>query len=126
MFAGFTPAKTSRCASAAPRQSAPGTRMIRVRTTSREGRAELPSRRNRASQRSECLGAAVARVERRAVRAERRRPAHDDPRPGAHGAGVGGGLLEAAALPHLPADQPRNVTVLSVEIFPLPSFCQIS
>ena len=39
---------------------------------------------------------------------------------------VGGGLLEAAALPHLPADQPRNVTVLSVEIFPLPSFCQIS
>ena len=91
-----------------------------------DGRAELPGRRDRALQRSERLGAAVARVERRAVRAERRRPADDDPRPGAHGAGVGGGLLEAAALPDLPADQPRNVTVLSVEIFPLPSFCQIS
>jgi hypothetical protein len=72
------------------------------------------------------LRVGVAWMQDRAV-AHRRRAADNDVRADSYGAGVGGGILEAAAVPQCRScHPPLNVIVFSVENALLPLYCQIS
>ena len=82
-------------------------------------RAEPLRRRERARDRLARLLVGVAAPARRGA-------AHGHVRADAGGAGVGGGLFEAAALPVALPQLPLNVTVLTVSILPLAVYFQIS
>ena len=119
MFAGSIPANASRWARTAPSQSQPR-REQQARAQHVLGcGSELARGGECAPQRLDRLRVGVAAFPRRGA-------ADGHVRPDAHRAGVGGGLLEAAALPVGLPHQPRNVTVLRLSILPAAEYFQIS